>query len=116
MAVTGYKIGNAVPTLYRHRLAIGGQAVVVAFALQIGTPPMRRRNLDRGLRAVPTPESDRIKLGIAVADWALMAGVASDNWFDCHVEILKRLRCGDCGPKTPSTRAFRPYLLRSRRY
>lgn len=74
------------PTLYRHRLAIGEliQAVVVPFALQIGTPPVRRPNLRLVLLTVPMRETDCIKLGIVAADWALMAGVAFDNWFDCH--------------------------------
>jgi hypothetical protein len=34
------------------------QAVVVAFALQIGTPPARLRNLDLLHLAVPMRESD----------------------------------------------------------
>jgi hypothetical protein len=41
-------------------LIVGGliQAVVVAFALQIGAPPPRRRNLHLMLLAVPMRESD----------------------------------------------------------
>jgi hypothetical protein len=43
-----------------HRPAIGElfQAVVVAFALQSGTPPPRRRNLDLLHLTVPMSESD----------------------------------------------------------
>jgi hypothetical protein len=48
------------PNVYRNPLAIGEliQAVVVAFALQIGTPPPRRRNLHLPHLTVSMRESD----------------------------------------------------------
>ncbi len=103
------------PALDGHRLVIGGQAVVVASALQVGTPSARRRNLDLVLDAVMMRKSDCVKLGIAAAERTLMAGVAPDNWFDGHVEKLKRLRSAAYGRRTPGNEHFAPSCVGPRR-
>ena len=103
------------------RLAIGEvvvtKAVVVAFAIQIGTPPVRRRDLCRVLHAVMMGETDCVKLGITAADWALMAGVASDNWLDrrVHVPHVKPRWALGPVPKVLRRRVDLPYSLVSRR-